>query len=331
MPFPDDPALMKTAGELVQTLKDIFHTPPGFRPGPSSPPPSLTHNTTNFLSAHAKGLLLKGTFTPSPTAAKLSIAPHFNTPSTPVRARFSNSTGIPVIPDTDPNADPRGIGLRFILGDHKHTDIIAHSTPYFPVRTGEEFLAMLRAIATSGPDTTYPKPIEKFLGENPSALKFVQAPKPAPESYGREMYWGVNAYKLINSSNKATFIRYQIVPVAGISTLSTEELATKSPNYLQDELKERLEKGTIEFKILAQVAGDGDVTDDATVHWPEEREVVELGSFRLDGILEDGEGVAKKTIFDPVPRVRGVEASADPLLEMRAALYLISGRERRAA
>jgi len=34
---------------------------------------------------------------------------------------------------------------------------------------------------------------------------------------------------------------------------------------------------------------------------------------------------------DPIPRVDGIEASADPLLELRAAVYLISGRRRRAA
>jgi catalase len=217
------------------------------------------------------------------------------------------------------------------LGDHKHTDIIAHSTPYFPVRTGEDFLAMLRAIATSGPDTPSPKPIEQFLGAHPSALAFVQAPKPAPESYGTESYWGVNAFKLIDGEGKGTFVRYQIAPSAGISTLSAEELASKDPNYLQEELKERVSKGTIDFKILAQVAEEGDVVNDATVHWLEERKVVELGTFSLDGVLEDGDAVAKKTIFDPIPRVQGVEASEDPLLEMRAALYLISGKERRAA
>jgi len=39
----------------------------------------------------------------------------------------------------------------------------------------------------------------------------------------------------------------------------------------------------------------------------------------------------KKIIFDPIPRIDGVEASLDPLLDIRAAVYLISGRERRAA
>jgi catalase len=39
----------------------------------------------------------------------------------------------------------------------------------------------------------------------------------------------------------------------------------------------------------------------------------------------------KHIIFDPIPRVDGIEPSADPLLELRAAIYLLSGRRRRAA
>jgi hypothetical protein len=36
-------------------------------------------------------------------------------------------------------------------------------------------------------------------------------------------------------------------------------------------------------------------------------------------------------IFDPIPRVGGIEASADPLFEPRANIYLMSGRRRRSA
>jgi len=58
-----------------------------------------------------------------------------------------------------------------------------------------------------------------------------------------------------------------------------------------------------------------------------------LGTVKVEKVIEESEQVQdqKKIIFDPIPRVEGIEASADPLLEMRAALYLISGRERRKA
>src|SRR6266481_8834238 len=104
-----------------------------------------------FRPAHAKGLMCIGTFSPSPEAAGLTRAPHANRPSTPVTVRYSDSTGTPTIPDNDPaHSGPRGIAVRFHLADHVHTDIVAHSTNGFPVRTGEEFLQFLRAAAAAG-------------------------------------------------------------------------------------------------------------------------------------------------------------------------------------
>ena len=184
-------------------------------------------------------------------------------------------------------------------------------------------MEFLQAIAAGTP--------EKFVGTHPETLAFVQAPKPAPVSYGTQQYFSVTAFKLIDAAGKATFIRYHIVPEAGVQTYDAEELKGKDPDYLQKELATRLEKGPIGFKILAQVAEEGDVTDDSRVHWPDTRPVVELGTFKLDEILKDNAKEQKYIIFDPIPRVQGVEASDDPLLEMRAGVYLLSGKERRAA
>src|SRR5438445_2388109 len=101
-----------------------------------------------FRPAHAKGAMCTGTFTPAPEAPRLTRAPHASLPSTPVTVRFSDGTGLPTIPDNDPaRSGPRGIALRFHLAEHVHTDIVAHSINGFPVRTGEEFLELFRALA----------------------------------------------------------------------------------------------------------------------------------------------------------------------------------------
>lgn len=92
-----------------------------------------------------------------------------------------------------------------------------------------------------------------------------------------------------------------------------------------------MQNGPVRFRILVQVAAAGDVTDDATVHWPEDRKVMELGTIALTEAVPDNLAQQKQIIFDPIPRVEGIEASADPLLELRAAIYLLSGRRRRQA
>ena len=108
-------------------------------------------------------------------------------------------------------------------------------------------------------------------------------------------------------------------------------VATKSANFLFDELAARVAKGPIKFRILVQLANNGDVVDDATVHWPENRTQLELGTISLTAPVPDSDHEQKQIIFDPIPRVDGIAPSADPLLEVRAAVYLMSGRRRRSA
>jgi catalase len=313
MPLPSDEKVVQLGQDLLEQFDTIFGLHPGLRP------------------AHAKGVLLTGTFTPSAEAASLTRAPHITRSSTPVTARFSDSTGIPVIPDNDPNASPRGLAVRFHLAEHVHTDIISHSTDGFPTRNGQEFLEFLRAVAASGASKSSPSPIEAFLGTHPAALAFVQAPKPNPASFAREAYFGVTAFRFTNQSGAVRYGRYRILPAAGIQHLDDATAKSKSANYLFDELARRLASGPVKLNIEVQVANDGDVVDDATIHWPADRRVIPFGTVALTGKAADDAKEQKQIIFDPIPRVDGIEPSGDPLLELRAAIYLLSGRRRRQA
>jgi catalase len=245
--------------------------------------------------------------------------------------RFADSTGIPVIPDNDPNADPRGLAIRFHLAERVHTDIISHSTDGFPTRTGQEFLEFLRSLAASDPSKLSGSPLEAFLGAHPKALAYVQTPKPAPSSFARESYFGVTAMRFTNKDGVTRYGRYRIVPEAGADHLSDSAAAAKGANFLFEELAERIAKGPIEFSIRVQLANDGDTVDDATTHWPEGRTVLDLGKIVLTEPVQDNAHEQKHIIFDPIPRVDGIDPSNDPLLELRAAVYLLSGRRRRAA
>lgn len=317
MPLPTDEKLLALSQKVLDKFDAIFGVHPGFR------------------AAHAKGMLLTGTFTPSSEAKSLTSAPHIQRPSTPVTVRFSNSTGVPVIPDNDPNADPRGMAIRFHLAPHSHTDIVSHSIDAFPAHDGQEFFEFLSALTmsdmTKPSDPKNPKPIEKFLGTHPAALAFVQAPKPPPSSFARQTYFAVTAYKFTNAGGESRFGRYRNVPTAGNDYLSPEAVKAKGSNYLFDELKQRIARGPIEFQVKVQLANPGDVTNDATVRWPEDRKLIELGKIVLDKPALNDAADQKQIIFDPIPRVTGIDPSADPLLELRAAVYLMSGKRRRAA
>src|SRR5262249_35276248 len=231
--------------------------------------------------AHAKGAMCRGQSPPASRAATLTRAPHAAASSTPVLVRFSDTAGVPTVTDNDPNGGPRGMAIRFSLGPHKHTDIIAHSHDGFPVRTGEEFLELNRAIAASGPGAAKPTPIEKFLGSHPKALRFVQAPKPIPTSFAREAFFAVTAFRFTNRDGVSRYGRFRIRPAAGPEHLSAADAARRSPNFLMDELPERLARGPVTFHVVVQIANEGDEVADATVRWPDDRQEIEFGTISL--------------------------------------------------
>lgn len=300
------------AAQLLEALDALSGVHPGFRP------------------AHAKGTFCSGTFVPSPEAASLTRAPHANRPSVPVVVRFSDSTGLPDVADNNSQlASPRGMAVRFYLADHVHTDIIAHSHHGFPVRTGEEFLTLLRAAADAGRGE--PAAIGAFLAAHPRARQFVEAPKPVPSSFAREAYFALNAFRFTNAAGQSRFGRFRLRPQAGTEHLSAADAAAKSANFLFDEIDRRLAGGPVRFDVLVQLAADGDDVADGSVAWPDDRPLVTFGTVTLTARADDAGPELRKLIFDPVPKVDGIDPSADPLIGVRSDVYILSGRRRRAA
>jgi catalase len=303
-----NPAL---ARQLLDALDALFGLHPGFRP------------------AHAKGLMCSGMFTPSPEAAKLTRAPHASRPSTSVTVRYSNSTGVPTIPDNDPaRSGPRGIAIRFHLAEHVHTDIVAHSTNGFPVRTGEEFLEFLRAAAAAGAGR--PEALGSFLASHPNAKRFVETPKPIPTSFAREAFFAVTAFQFTNAAGGSRHGRFRIRPEAGTEYLSNDDAAVKSENFLCDEIGQRLAEAPVKLGVCVQMAEPGDDVADASVTWPDSRTEIPFGTITLTARVDDQVPDRQRIIFDPVPRVDGIDSSGDPLTEVRSDIYLLSGRRRRA-
>lgn len=300
---------------LAQQLLDAFDQLQGVHPG--------------FRPAHAKGLMCAGTFVPSAEAAKLTRAPHASKASTPVTVRYSDSTGLPNIPDNDPaRSGPRGIAVRFHLDEHVHTDIVAHSYDGFPVHTGEEFLEFLHAAAAYGGGR--PEVMGAFLASHPNAKRFVETPKPIPTSFAREAFFAGTAFKFTNAKGVSCYGRFRIRPDAGTEYLTDKEAAAKSPSFLFDELGPRLTKQPVKLSVFVQVAEAGDDIADASTTWPATRKDILFGTITLAALVDDQEPERRKIIFDPVPRVDGIDP-CDPLTQVRADIYLLSGRRRRAA
>jgi catalase len=283
---------------------------------------------TGFRFAHAKGLVLTGTFIPAKGANSVSRAAHLRGAPVPVTVRLSDGTGVPQITDNDPHAAPHGMAIRFALPGGAFTDIVANSHNGFFVGTGDDFLAMLKAIAATTPASPHPWPIEQFLGGHPRALKVITDSKDPPVSFATLGYFGNNAFVFVDSAGTKRSGRYQILPVAGIHYLKSTTATKLSPNYLFDDLHRRIARGPIKYRLFVQLANPGDPTNDGSMVWPDDRKRVALGTISLTAIAPDNDALQRSLRLNPIFLTDGIQLSDDPLVPLRSAVYALSVQHR---
>src|SRR5207245_1485224 len=118
-------------------------------------------------------------------------------------------------------------------------------------------------------------------------------------------------------------------PVGGPNYLDSAAAAKVSANYLFDELTRRLAKEPVKFRVLVQLPKPGDPTADASVVWPDDRKLVELGVVTLTTVAPDNAEVSRKLQFNPIFLSDGIQLSDDPLPPLRSAVYALSVANRR--
>jgi catalase len=99
------------------------------------------------------------------------------------------------------------------------------------------------------------------------------------------------------------------------------------PNYLMEEIAARVAKAPVAFGWFAQIAQPSDKVDNPSTPWPEDRELIKLGTLTLTGMAADQTGLSKSLLFLPNNVPAGIEP-ADPMIEVRSAAYPISFGER---
>ncbi len=290
--------------QLIDAMNKVFGVHPGFR------------------ANHAKGIVVEGSFKASPEAAGLSRAVLFNGGPIPATVRFSDATGIPNVPDGADVANPHGMAIKFHLPDGSDTDMVINSLKFFPVATGEDFRDLLLALAASPPDAAKPTKFEQFVASHPS-VPAAFATVSTPDSFADEEYYGVDAFVFVNKAGARQAVRYQMVPERVVH-LAAADAAKLPPNFLMDELPERLKRGPVTFHLRAQLATAGDSTKDPTMPWPNDRKVVELGTLTIDKAVPNSAEAEKKLLFLPGQLTDGIEQSDDPLIDVRNGAYALS-------
>ena len=272
-------------------------------------------------AAHAKGVVLAGTFTPTDGARELTRAAQFA--GDPVRVTVRLSTGGPNPESNDAGVgEGRGMATKFYLPDGTTTDIVALSIPVFFVRNPDEFLEFTLARAESF------EKVGEFIGSHPATAAAVQLIVPnlnPPRSYATVQYNSIHAFRLVDADGNGRWIRWRWLPEAGVEWLPEEEREGMDRDFLQKEIFERL---PVRFTLVARIATDDLPTDDPTAAWPEELETVEMGTVELTGPETEREQGDDVMVMDPTRVTDGIELSDDPILHVRSHAYSVSVERR---
>jgi catalase len=280
-------------------------------------------------AAHAKGTLWSGTFTATPEAARITRAAHMQGDPVPATVRLSNGGGDPGAPDYA--KEGRGLAVKLYLPDGSKTDLVAVSLPVFLVRTPEDFVEFTR-LRKPDPETGQPdmERLGAWLAEHPEAGPAIQHTLSTgpPASYAQVAYNGLHAFRWVNAGGEARYVRFGWEPEAGEATLSEEEAREAGPDYLQEEIAQRIDREPVVFRLVVRLAEEGDPLNDPTAAWPDERERVEVGRLEVTAPEENRERGDDVLVFDPSRVIDGIELSDDPILNFRPKAYSVSVERR---
>ncbi|MGZ3410305.1 MAG: catalase family peroxidase [Xanthobacteraceae bacterium] len=278
---------------------------------------------------HTKGIGALGTFVGSPEAAVYSRSGLFSGQTIDVVARFSLAGGDPQASDTEKS--PRGLGLEFRLpnGALHHMTMI-HTPMFFAAVPGtflDKFVALTPDPATGKPD---PEKFKAFMARHPDnagQAKFLEQNNPPP-SYANCAFYGIHTFKFLDRENNVTLVRFRFVPRDGEKHLSDAELKTMPNDFLESALVERARRGPAHWDMKLTIGEPGDVEDDPTVLWPENRKEITAGTLTIFSVTPERQAGSYAINFDPLMLDDGIAATNDPVLLFRSASYAVSHTRR---
>jgi catalase len=282
---------------------DAF-TPPGDKP-------PLGHRRN-----HAKGICFTGTFEANGAGSALSQAQVFARGQYPALGRFNLGTANPDAPDATVRV--RGLGLRISTPDGQEWRTAMIDPPFFPVATPQAFYDLLIASASKEPDA-----MKNFAGAHPEIAAFGAWAKSAPwtGSWTQDRFNGLNSFIFTDGSGADHAVRWSLLPAAQVVPVSPEDLAKRGPDFLEQDIVERVRSGPQHWTMTVTVANPGDQTADPSKAWPDDRRTVEVGTLTVQQIEAEADGPCRDINFDPTVLPAGIRTSDDPFPSARSAAY----------
>ena len=265
---------------------------------------------------HAKGICFTGVFEANGAGSALSHAEAFARGQYPALGRFNLGTADPNAPDATVRV--RGMGLQISTPDGQEWRSAMVNPPVFPVSTPQGFYELLLASASKDPDA-----MKTFAAAHPEFAAFGAWATNGPwtGSYAEDRFNGLNSFVFTNSSGVEHMVRWSLAPAVQQVSVSPDDLAKRGPNFLEQEITERVRGGPQRWTMVVTVANSGDPTADPSMAWPEDRRAVEVGTLTVQQIEPERDGPCRDINFDPIVLPSGIRTSDDPFPTARSSVY----------
>jgi catalase len=276
--------------------------------------PALGHRRN-----HVKGICFTGTFDANGAGAMLSRAPMFVRGQYPVVGRFNLGTANINAPDATVRV--RGMGLQISAPGGEVWRSAMIDPPFFQVATPQAFYEMLLANASKAPGAK-----KTFTAAHPEYAAFGAWAKSAPwtGSYAEERYNSLNSFVFTNRSGERHVVRWSLLPAAPVVPVPHELLLKQAPDFLEQEIVQRIKGGPLRWTMLVTVAAPGDPTADPSKAWPQDRPAVDVGTLVVQQIEPERNGPCRDINYDPAVLPAGMTPSDDPFPAARSSAYRVS-------
>ena len=265
---------------------------------------------------HAKGICFTGVFEANGAGSELSKAPVFARGQYPVLGRFNLGTPNPNAPDATVRV--RGLGIRISTPDGQEWRSAMIDPPVFPVSTPQAFYELLLASGSKDPNA-----MKTFVAAHPEFAAFGDWAKNAPwtGSYAEERFNSLNSFVFVDGSGAEHVVRWSLLPAAQPVAISPDELAKRGPDFLEQEIAQRVASAPQRWTMVVTVANPGDPTADPTKAWPADRRIIEVGTLMAQQVQAERDGPCRDINFDPTVLPSGMRTSDDPFPAARSAAY----------
>jgi len=329
MPQPPRPPARSAIGSLVliavivgAAAAAFAYTAGLFSPGRLTPdkivdaltPPGV--DVAGHRRNHAKGICFTGLFESNGAGSALSQAQVFTRGQYPVLGRFNLATPNPNAADATVRV--RGLGLLISTPDGQEWRMAMIDPPIFPVSTPQAFYQLLLASGSKDPNA-----MKEFAGAHPEIGAFGAWAGSAPwfGSYAEERFNSLDSFIFTDGSGTRHAVRWSLLPAAQAVPVSPEDLAKRGPDFLEQEITERVRGAPQHWTLVLTEANPGDPTADPSKAWPEDRRTVEAGTLSVQQIEAEADGPCRDINFDPAVLPTGITTSDDPFPAARSSAY----------